>query len=99
KKGPVLNLSAPGQDASSPQVATAPNGASTITWYRYEGSKLIVQAVRIDAKGKKGPVLNLSAPGQDASSPQVATAPNGASTITWRRYDGSNNVVQAVLLR
>ncbi len=96
KKGPILNLSTPGQGALEQQVATAPNGASTITWSRYDGGAYVIQAVRIDAKGKKGTVLNLSAFGQGANAPQVATAPNGASTITWNRFDGSNSVVQAV---
>ncbi len=96
KKGPILKLTAPGQSAYEPRVATAPNGTSTIAWQRYAGKHYVIQAVRIDAKGKKGPILSLSAPGQGANGQEVATAPNGTSTIAWQRYGGSTPVIQAV---
>ncbi len=78
KKGTVLNLSAPGQDAYTPQVATAPNGTSTIIW---GAPDVGIQAVRIDAEGKKGPILNLSAPGQ------IRILPSGRNSGQRSKHD------------
>ena len=90
------DFSAAGQDALDPQVAVAPDGRATVTWYRSDGSNSRVQARRIAADGTTlGAVVNLSPAGQDALDPQVAVAADGSATVAWRRYDGSAYRVQA----
>ena len=42
------------------------------------------------------PPIDLSATGQNAANPQVAIGPDGTTTITWNRSNGTNTIVQAV---
>ncbi len=97
--GDVVNLSADGQDADFPQVAVGPDGAITIIWTRAGGNNnIIVQARTRPAEGGDfGDVVNLSADGagQQAFTPQVAVGPGGATTITWTRSNGVNEIIQA----
>ncbi len=91
-----VNLSALGQDAEYPQVAVGPDGATTITWYRYNASNWIIQAAtRPAGEATFGAPVDLSAVGGTANSPQVAVGADGATTITWRRYNASNWIIQA----
>lgn len=91
-----VNLSAPGGDATAPQVAVAPDGQTTVTWYRYDGANYIVQqATRPAGSSTFAAPVDLSAPGQDAYSPEVAVGPDGETTIAWYRSDGTNQFVQA----
>jgi hypothetical protein len=91
-----INLSTTGQDAENPQVATGPDGTTTITWHRSNGSNYIVQAATRAANATTfSTPIDVSTTGQNAGSPQVAIGPDGTTTITWRRYNGSNYIVQA----
>ncbi len=92
----AVNLSAPLQNASSPQVAVGPDGATTITWYRSNGANDIIQAAtRPAGSATFSTAVDLSADSQDAYNPQVAVGPDGATTITWYRYNGANTIIQA----
>ncbi len=92
----AVDLSAPGQDAWSPKVAVGPDGATTITWNRSNGTKYIIQAAtRPAGSATFSAAVNLSAPGQEAGDPQVAVGPDGATTITWSRYNGTDYIIQA----
>ncbi len=94
--GSVVNLSAAGQDAASPQVAVGADGATTVVWIRSNGSNWIVQArTRAAGSGTFGAVVDLSAAGRDANQPQVAVADDGATTVVWSRFDSANNIIQA----
>jgi phosphoserine aminotransferase len=91
-----IDLSTTGQSAESPQVATGPDGTTTITWTRSNGSAYIVQAAtRAAGATTFSTPIDLSTIGGNALSPQVATGPDGTTTISWRRYSGSNFIVQA----
>ncbi len=92
---PATDLSAPGGSAYNPQVAVAVDGATTVVWSRWVGPNLIVQASTRAAGGTFSAVVNLSAPGQSATNPQVAVAVDGATTVVWVRSDGFNSIVQA----
>jgi len=93
---PPIDLSTTGRDAESPQVATGPDGTTTITWSRSNGSKWIVQAAtRAAGATTFSTPIDISTTLQDAYGPQVAIGPDGTTTITWQRYDGSNRIVQA----
>ncbi len=94
--GGVVNLSASGRNASGPQVAVGPGGATTITWQRSSGISVIIQArTRPAGSDDFSAVVNVSAVDGEADKPQVAVGPDGATTITWGRYDGDNNIIQA----
>ena len=93
--GTPIDLSTPGQNASDPDVATGADGTTTAVWQRYNGANTIVQAATRPAGGTFGTPVDLSTPGQDAGYPDVAIAPDGTTTAIWRRYNGSNTIVQA----
>lgn len=92
------NQSAPDQDAYNPQVDVSGDGKTiATTWYRYNGSKDTVQAKTSTNSGRTwSSVFNQSAPGKDAYDPQIAVSGDGKTIAnTWRRYNGSNSLVQA----
>lgn len=92
---PPATLSQTGQDANEPDLAMDALGDMTSVWYRYDGSNYRVQTAYRPAGGTWGVGLNLSPAGQNARSPHVAMDPAGDTIATWRRYDGSNYVIQA----
>ncbi len=95
--GAVVDLSTTGQNATSPQVAVAADGTTTVAWERFNGSHWIIQArTRPAGPGTFAGALNLSATGQHAQSPQLAIAADGATTVVWtRRNDGIFYIAQA----
>ena len=93
--GNPVNLSAPGRDAFVPQVSTASDGTTTVVWRRFDGADYIVQAATRPPGGSFGAPVDLSAPGQWAKVPQVATAPDGTTTVVWQRLDGADDIIQA----
>ncbi len=93
--GPPGDLSAPGRNAFSPQITTAPDGTSTVVWYRNNGSTEIVQAATRPPGGGFGAPVDLSAPGQSATAPRITTAADGTATVGWVRNNGSNYIIQA----
>ena len=94
--GPAEDLSVTGQDAQYPQLAVGADGATTVTWYRNNGSNYIVQsATRPGGSSTFGTPVDLSVAGRSAYDPQIAVGPDGATTVTWRRSNGTNDIVQA----
>ena len=93
--GTPVDLSSPGQSSLGPRVAVANDGSSTVVWYRSDGAKHVVQAATRPPGGSFGVPVNLSDAGEDASSPQIATAPDGTATAVWRGSDGANSIIQA----
>lgn len=93
--GAVRNLSAAGQPAYDNQVTIDGTGDAVITWLRSDSTYEIAQARRLSAAGVLGPILNLTAPGEDAIDTQVAVDFNGNAVFTWRRWDGANDRIYA----
>ena len=90
-----IDISTTGEDASTPQVATGPDGTTTITWGRSNGSNNMVQAATRAANATTfSTPIDISTIDGNASNPQVATGPDGTTTITWY-LTGYNFVVQA----
>jgi hypothetical protein len=85
--GPVT-ISAPGQNAITPQVAVDAQGDAVFVWRRFDGASWRIQARARSAAGALGPIQNLSAAGQSASQPQVDVDSDGDAVFVWRRYDG-----------
>ncbi|MFZ9668523.1 MAG: InlB B-repeat-containing protein [Solirubrobacterales bacterium] len=93
--GAVQDLSAPAINPSLPQLAIGGDGMTTVVWSRDDGSNAIVQArTRPAGSGTFGSVEPLSAAGGYARNAQVAVAPDGATTVVWRRDGGSGEVVE-----
>jgi Divergent InlB B-repeat domain len=94
--GPTADLSATGRDATSPEVAIAPDGAATVVWSRSDGSNIIIQTTTRPAGSTTWDApVDLTATGQNAAYPQVAVAPDGVATVVWHRSDGSSTLIQA----
>jgi hypothetical protein len=92
--GPVLALSAPGQDAIQPRVAMNDNGDAALLWTRGVLGARRVQARTLSPAGVLGPIRALSAAGGDAYPGDVAVDPAGNATFAWYRYNGSEYVIQ-----
>jgi hypothetical protein len=93
--GSILTLSAPGQNASTPQVGVNGAGNAVFTWQRFDGTVERIQARARSAGGALSSTQTLSATGQHALNPQVGVDDAGNALFTWTRNDGSNNRVQA----
>ena len=89
------NLSAAGQNATVPQVAIDSSGNAIAIWLRSNGTNAIVQAATRPAGGSWSTPEDLSAAGQNASTPQVAIDPAGDVIAVWSRSNGTNTIVQA----
>ena len=94
--GIPVDLSAPGQNASGPRVMTVPDGTTTAVWERSDGSNNIIQAATRPPGGTFGAPVDLSAPGQDALLPQIASSLDGVATAVWQRSNGTNSIIQSV---
>ena len=84
--------------AGDPQIAGSGDGNRlAVVWSRYDGTRQIVStAVSGDGGTTWSAPVDLSTAGQYAYTPQVATSGDGLRVaVTWRRYDGSNDVTQA----
>ncbi|MDP9255485.1 MAG: PKD domain-containing protein, partial [Actinomycetota bacterium] len=91
------------QPAASPPVNTAAmhvafdtQGNAFAVWAASNGTNSIVQAaVRPAASDVWQTPTDLSTAGQDADGAQVAVDAQGNALAVWRRFDGTNHVVQA----
>jgi len=92
----VTDLSDSGQDADSPEVAMDSAGNAVVVWRRTDDGtgKRVIQTKRYDGATWSVLATNLSDSGQDASSPEVAMDSTGNAVAVWRRYDGSNYIIQ-----
>ncbi len=91
----AADLSAPGENASEPQVAVDPQGVAVAVWRRSDGTNYIVQSATRPAGGSWSPVTELSKAGEDAEHPQVAVDPQGDAVAVWSRSNGTNSIVQS----
>jgi hypothetical protein len=102
--GAPADISEAGQDAGEPQIDFDGSGKAVAVWSRSDGTDAEFCCRRVQASIRspganatfQAPVT-LSAPGQDASSPQVDAGPDAdANTVVaWTRSDGSTARVQA----
>lgn len=98
--GAVTTISAPGENASGPQVAISADGTrATVVWTRPSGGSYRVESASAVISGSTavwGPVSTLSTIGGSAEDPHVALSDDGSTaTATWRRLDGEDYVVQS----
>ncbi len=97
-----INLSASGQNASSPQIAMNSVGSKAVAiWVRSDGSNDIIQAVSTADGGITwNSSTDLSAAGQDATTPQIVMNSSGSRAIAiWSRLnDDGNTIIQSANL-
>jgi hypothetical protein len=89
--GPVLTLSARGQDAFEPQVAVDSDGDALIAWQRSDGTNHRIQARPLSATGALGLTQNLSPPGEHALHPRLAVDADGDAVAVWQLGDGASD--------
>jgi hypothetical protein len=84
--------------AFAPRIAASADGTrATAVWYSQEGGRLVIRAASTRDGGARwtNPAA-LSAPGEDAFSPDVALSANGESVaVAWVRFDGQSYQVQS----
>lgn len=83
--GPVETLSEPGRSSFRPSVAVSPAGTFHVVWFRFNGSKNVVQTVSRPPEGEFTEPGDLSAPDVDALDPSVVVRPDGSPIVVWKQ--------------
>ncbi len=91
-----INISASGEDAGSSQIAMNSSKAVSV-WQRYDGSNYIIQSKYSTDAGTSwnGTPTNLSLAGQNSSFPEIAMNSSSKVVAIWKRYNGSNYIIQS----
>jgi hypothetical protein len=92
-----VDLSAAGQDALDPHIATT-YGAMIAVWRRYDGTNWRIQASTRPSGGSFSAPADLSAAGGDAMSARVVMDDSHGAVVVWRRFDGTHWIAQAAAL-
>jgi hypothetical protein len=92
---PVHVISNTARAAFGPVVAIEPNGRALVTWQAPDASVSRIRVRALSAGGVLGATQTVSDPGQDASQPHLAIDPDGRALVTWQRFDGTSDRVQA----
>lgn len=82
-------VSAPLQNAGSPDLAFDALGTATAVWRRFDGVNFIAQTATRSGTAW-GPPQDLSAPGRDAAAPRVGVDDAGNAVAVWQRADDAN---------
>ena len=93
--GPVQTIATSGQELAGPKVGIDAQGNALLAWSRWDGNDFLVQARTLSATGVLGLPATLSTWGHDASTPELAVNRNGDGVITWTRYDGDHDQLEA----
>ncbi|HEX3361786.1 MAG TPA: PKD domain-containing protein [Solirubrobacterales bacterium] len=90
-----VDLTAAGESVrTAPQVAVDRGGDAVAVWKGYDGADDVIETASRPAGGSWQAPVDLSAAGHDASEPQVAVDPGGDAVAVWKRYDGTDYVVE-----
>ena len=85
--GPLLQLSAAGQDATRPQAGVDADGGAVFAWQRLDGTSFRADARALSAAGVLEPITQLSSSRWTSITPQVAVDPAGDAVFVWRSTD------------
>ena len=96
----AVDVSAAGGSASMQQISSSADGSRlAAVWSRFDGSAFVIQAATATvANGTAtwSSPQTLSAAGQSAFDPQIATSSDGTRLAAiWQRWDGSRYIIQA----
>lgn len=92
---PATDLSLPGEDASDPKISINANRLVGVIWKRSDGANFIIQVTTKVPGNPWAPPVSISAPGQDATSPNIALDNFDNIVATWQRTDGQNTIIQS----
>jgi len=93
-----VDLSSAGQDGGGARVALDSQGNAVAVWKRSNGANTIVEgAVRAAGSGPWQTPVDLSVAGGDAQEAAIALDPQGNAIAVWRRYNGTNDIVQSAV--
>lgn len=92
--GTIKTISDTNGNAYEPDIAIDAGGRAVAVWRRFDGANHIIQSSSRPANGEWEAPVNLSQGGADSYFPHVAVDPSGNAAAVWRRFDGSNFVVQ-----
>jgi len=93
--GTTHTVSDPGWSAYGSEVAVDDQGDAVIVFYRNDGANRRIQAVKMSPADTVGTPETLSDAGQDAALPDVAVDDDGDGVVSWYRFDGADNRIQA----
>ena len=87
-------LSAAGQDASSPQITVDGSGLATAIWLGSDDGDIygVHASTSLNGAPWSAPVT-ISTPGQDENQPQIAADKSGFAAAAWLLTDGDNFIV------
>jgi hypothetical protein len=92
---PASTLTAPASQAFNPQVATAPDGTTTVAWQRLPSPGLsVIEVATRPPGGSFGPPLQISSSSAYSEYPALGVAPDGRVVVAWIRDDGLLDVVE-----
>lgn len=95
--GTPQSVSEPGQTAADPRLAIAGDGTTTISWRRSDGTGIVTQAATRNAgQAGFGTPATVSPAGVSTTNPEIASAVNGTTAITWSYSDGAHTVIRGV---
>lgn len=99
--GGVSELSPTGQNGDTAQIGLSADGSkATLVWHQNDTHFWTVQTSSATVSGTTatwGAATQISASGQDATNQQMALSSDGERAVaSWQRYDGNNEIVQAV---
>lgn len=98
-QGAIVTISSPSEDATEPVVASRADGSSLVAWLNLSGVEPAVQTASIASDGTVGPVQTRSAVGpvgQPVEDVEISVGGDGTAGVTWRKFNGTNWVIQAV---
>jgi hypothetical protein len=91
-------LSAAGEIAREPRLDADAAGDAVAVWRSKSGSETRIKGSLLPAGGTWSSPVDLSEPGQNASEPDLDVNPHGSAVASWRRFDGSNEIIQSSYL-
>jgi hypothetical protein len=86
-------VSATGADVADPQVAVAPNGSAYYAWVRFNGSVNVIQTAFVSTTGVVSSPNTVSLATENASSPRLATAPDGSAIVVWQQIETDDDIL------
>lgn len=89
------NLSAEGVFTREPRLDIDSAGDAVAVWRYSNAGKNQIQGSLLPSGGSWSAPVDLSVGGQNAGEPDLEVNAKGSAVATWRRFNGSNQIVQA----
>ena len=95
--GDITYVSEPGSFADQQDIAIDDVGNAFITWRRFDTTtnRNVIEARRLSTSGTLGPRVTLSSNSSSSGFPQIAVGPDNNALVTWHRWYGAYDRVEA----